>query len=85
MHFSRTLLQSKVNPFYEFITQKHQKKSPRGVLVKKCFKIMPQIYRRTPMAKRGFNEDATPLRDCFWNSYLECTLLSESCHIFFLV
>ena len=37
MHFSRILLQSKVNPFYEFITQKHQKKSPRGVLVKKCF------------------------------------------------
>ena len=33
-----------------------EKHSPRGVFMKRCSKIMQQIYKRTPMRKCIFNE-----------------------------
>ena len=35
-----------------------QKQSFRGVLKKRCFENMQQIYKRIPMPKRDFNKSA---------------------------
>ena len=40
------------------IFQKTQKQPFRGVLEKRCSENMQQMYRRTPMPKRGFNKVA---------------------------
>ena len=36
--------------------RKFQRQPSEGVLKKKCFEIMQQIYRRTPMLKCDFNK-----------------------------
>ena len=41
-----------------------QKQPPRGVLRKRCFENMLQIYWRTPMLKSDFNKVA---RQLYWN------------------
>ena len=40
---------------------KRQKQLSRGVLGKRCFENMQQIYRRTPMLKCDFNKVANQL------------------------
>ena len=37
------------------------KQPPRGVLKKRCYENMQQIYRRTPMPKCHFNKAAKQL------------------------
>ena len=38
-----------------------QKQPTRGVLKKRCYENMQQIYRRTPMPKSDFNKAAKQL------------------------
>ena len=38
-----------------------QKQPTRGVLKKRCYENMQQIYRRTPMPKSNFNKAAKQL------------------------
>ena len=41
---------------YLAMTNDAQKQPPRGVLRKRCFENIQQIYRRTPMPKCDFNK-----------------------------
>ena len=49
------------SPHFWGETKDKQKQPSRGVLRKRCYGNMQQIYRQTPMPKWGFNKDALQL------------------------
>ena len=70
------LQQGLYNPKVSWETQK---KSPTGVLSRKCSENMQQIYRRTPMPKCNFNKVALQL--C-WNHFSTSVFSWKLLHIF---
>ena len=57
-------LRNSKNMLIQQIHRSNQKQPSIGVLSKRCFENMRQIYRRTPMPKCDFNEVALQL---YWN------------------
>ena len=66
-------MKQKLIPFHEIV--KIQKQPSRGVLRKKCFENLQQIYRGTPMTRCEFNKVSS--------SFTEITLWHVCSHVAF--